>query len=280
MELLELARSAGAQKLYVVGIGRDVGKTTALGAIYWAAVRAGYRIGIAAMHSKHRLWLARDTRFVTARGALPRSPGAEILRLTRLPSPAGALLFARVTSSAFYDLVGPSTAAGVREIVDELAACSEFVAVDGAVDRVASLAGSDGAIVVSCGAAAANTIQEAVEDIAALVRRLAIARYDPDSPAIELDGALTAQDAAALIAACETRQIVVRDPTQIALSGRAASAALARLKIRCRRPLRVIAATVASIGPERTFDPRAFIEAVAAATGLPAFDVYAGTRAA
>jgi hypothetical protein len=44
--------------------------------------------------------------------------------------------------------------------------------------------------------------------------------------------------------------------------------------------LRVIATTVASIGPNRAFEPRAFAAAVAAATGLPAFDVYAGTRAA
>jgi len=279
-ELLELARSAGARTIHVVGIGRDVGKTTALEAIYAAAVRAGLRVGLAAMHTKHRLWLHRETIFVTARGALPRSPGVEILRTSRLSSPAGTLLYARAASSAFYDLVGPSTAAGVREIVDDLEAGSEFVAIDGAVDRIASLAGTDGAIVVSSGAAAATTMREAVDEIAALVERLRVPLYDAREPAIEVDGALTAAGAAAFIAARETRQIVVRDPTQIALSGKAAVGALARLNVRCKRPLRVIAATIASIGLERTFEPRAFASAVAAATALPTFDVYAGSRAA
>jgi hypothetical protein len=64
------------------------------------------------------------------------------------------------------------------------------------------------------------------------------------------------------------------------LSGRAATNAFVRLRIRCLRPLHVSAVTVASIGRERSFEPRAFARAVAAATGLPTFDVYAGERAA
>ncbi len=291
-ELLELARAANARAIFVVGIGRDVGKTTALRAIYDAASAAGRRIGLASIgrdgdpaHSdeirpKPRLWLQPQTVFVSARGSLPQTPAVEILKLSRLQSPAGALLYARAAVSAFYELVGPPTASGVREVVDELGALAETVIVDGAVDRVASLAGSDGAIIVACGAAAAKTIEEAVDEAAALVARLSVPRLDAQAPAIELQGALTASHAAQFIAEREKRQIVVRDPTQIALSGRAGLRALHQLQVRCRRPLRVIAATVASIGPERSFEPRAFATAVAKATGLPAFDVYAGTRAA
>ena len=73
---------------------------------------------------------------------------------------------------------------------------------------------------------------------------------------------------------------VAGDPTQIALTGKAGLRALRRLTIRCRRPLHVIAATVASIGPERAFEPRQFARAVADATALPTFDVYTGERAA
>jgi hypothetical protein len=97
---------------------------------------------------------------------------------------------------------------------------------------------------------------------------------------MHIDGALLAGRVAALIADGETRQIVIRDPTQIALSGKPVLATLTRLRIRCLRPLHVIATTVASIGPNRAFEPRAFARAVAAATGLPAFDVYAGACAA
>lgn len=290
-ELLELARSSGARSVYVVGTGRDAGKTTALRAIYAAALDAGVRCGVASigrdgdaafrddMRPKPRLWLAPPTVFVTARGALPHSPACEIVELSTLQSAAGTLLYARAASAAFYELVGPPTASGVREIVEGLASRCDFVIVDGAVDRVAALAGSTGAIVVACGAATANTAHEAVDDVAALVARLRTPALDPRAPAVHVDGALTAANAAAYVAAGETRQIVVRDPTQIALGGRSAATAFARLTIRCERPLRVIAATVASIGPERSFEPRAFAGDVARATGLPAFDVYAGARA-
>lgn len=279
-ELLELARAAEARSIFVVGTGRDVGKTTALRAVYAAACETGLRTGLASLNPAHRLWVQPQTLFVTARGALARTPAVEILELSQLQSPAGALLYARAASAALYELVGPPTASGVREIVEKLASRGEVVIVDGAVDRVAALAGSHGAIIVASGAAAAKTMQEAVDEVTALVARLRVPRFDATLPAIEIEGALTASQAASFIAAHERRQIVVRDPTQIALSGKAGTRALAQLNVRCRRPLRVIAATVASIAPERSFEPRAFADAVAASTGLPAFDVYAGTCAA
>jgi len=290
-DLLELAYAAGTRTIFIVGTGRDVGKTTALRAIYRAACQAFTTVGVAAIGreggatrddapAKPRLWLRPETMFVTARTLLPLSPACEIVKTSRLHSSAGTLLYARVASSAYYELVGPPTASGVREIVDELRSRNDAVIVDGAVDRVAALAGSSGAIVAACGAAAAMTMREAVDDLAALVERLRTPLFDSTAPAIHLEGALTAAEAASFISAREERQIVVRDPTQIALSGRAASQALAHLRIRCRRPLRVVATTIASIGPQRSFEPRAFAQAVAAATGLPTFDVYAGARAA
>ncbi|MFZ0030845.1 MAG: hypothetical protein WBE79_12195 [Candidatus Cybelea sp.] len=290
-ELFQLARAAGAGSIFVVGIGRDVGKTTALRAIYAAAYEAGTRVGLASIgrdgdatlgsetRPKPRLWLRPGTIFVTARSSLPRTPAAEILELSRLQSSVGSLLYARVAQSGFYELVGPPTASGVHEIVGELGARSETVVIDGAVDRVAALAGSNGAIVVACGAGAAKTMQEAVDEIAALVARLRVPRFDAGVASIDLEGALTAAQAASLLAAGETRQIVVRDPTQIALSGRAGLRALSQLTVRCKRPLRVIAATIASIGPHRSFEPRAFAAAVAKATSLPTFDVYAARAA-
>ena len=46
MELLELARATYAHSIFVVGIGRDVGKTTAIRAIYDAASGAGMCVGL------------------------------------------------------------------------------------------------------------------------------------------------------------------------------------------------------------------------------------------
>jgi len=290
-ELLSLAGGADARAIFVVGTGRDVGKTTVLVAVYRALRERGVRAGIASIGRegdasdrqsprKPRIWLDPGTVFVTARGVLAPTPAVELLETTDLASSAGALIFGRVAAGGFYQLAGPPTASGAREIADRLAACTEFVAVDGAVDRVSALAGSDAAVVVACGAAAAATMDEAVDDAAALVARLRVARFDAHEAAIELHGALTASQAARLVAAGETRQIVVGDPTQIALQGRAGSRALAQLDLRCRRPLRVIALAVASIGPQRCFEPQAFAGALARATDLPVFDVYAGSRAA
>jgi Domain of unknown function (DUF1611_C) P-loop domain len=280
VELLELARAAGARSIFVVGTGRNVGKTTAVRALYAAAYEARLRVAMASLNPKHRLWLQPGTLFVTARGALVRTPAAAILKLSTLQTPAGALLYARAESAGLYELTGPSTASGVREVVEELESQSEIVVVDGAVDRVAALAGSHGAIVVACGAAASKTIPQEVDEIAALVARLSLPALDEAEPSVEVEGALTASAIATFVATRETRQIVVRDPTQLALTGKAARRALSQLKIRCRRPLRVIAATIASVGPELTFEPRDFARAVANATGLAAYDVYASARVA
>jgi hypothetical protein len=291
-EILTLARSIDARTIFVVGTARNVGKTTTLRALYEAACDAGVRAGLASIGrdseaphqpqapAKPRLWLRPQTVFATARALLPSSPAAEILKVSSLQSAAGDLLYARVAVGGFYELAGPPTASGVREVVDELLERSEIGIVDGAVDRVAALAGSDGAIVVATGAATAATEDEAVAEIAALVARLQIPKFDSRTEAIEVSGALTAADAAAFVAQGETRQIVVRDPTQVAISGRPAQEAFAKLTIRCRRPLRVVAATVASIGFERNFEPVHFADAVARATTLPTFDVYRSAKAA
>lgn len=290
--LYELARESGARSIFVVGTGKNVGKTVAMRAIYQAAAAAGVTVGLSSIGRdgeavdagdaapKPRLFLRPGTAVATARNVLPPAPASEILATSELATAAGRLLFARVRASAFYELVGPPTASGVREIVDRLLEFADVTIVDGAIDRVAALAGGDDAIVVACGASAANTIAEAADGIGALVERLRVPAFDPLQPFVRVDGALTAGKSAALVAAREARQIVVRDPTQIALTGRAAAHALRALTIRCERPLRVIAATVASIGRERSFEPRAFANAVAEATKLPTFDVYAGVRAA
>jgi hypothetical protein len=290
--LYDMARAAGARSIFVVGTGKNVGKTVTMRAIYEAACDAGVTAGMTSIgrdgeavdagdaQPKPRLFLRPGTALATARNVLPDTPASEILETTDVGTAAGRLVFARVRSAAFYELVGPPTASGVRATVDRLLQYAGVTVVDGAIDRVAALAGGDDAIVVACGASAAATVAEAADAIAALVKRLSIAAYDPAQPFVRVDGALTPAKSAALVAAREARQVVVRDPTQVALTGKAAAHALTALDVRCERPLRVIAATVASIGRDHSFEPRAFARAVAAATGVPTFDVYAGVRAA
>jgi hypothetical protein len=277
---LELARERGARAIFVVGTGKNVGKTTALLAMYEAACNSGLRVGLASIGPKPRLRLHPNTIFVTARPLLPSSPSAEILKISELESSSGSLLYARTAYGGLYDLAGPSSASGLRVAVEEIAARSDIVLIDGAIDRLATLASANGAIVVSCGAAAAKTESEAVGDVATLTARLRVPAFDPLAGALELEGALTATMAADFIAAGEERQIVVGDSTQIVMNGRSLAEALARLRIRCRRTLDVIATTVCAVAPERSFDPGPFLAAVAGATKLPSFDVFAGREAA
>ena len=290
--IFELADASGAQTLFVVGTGKNVGKTVTARAIYQAAVASLRRVGVASVGRdgeaadvadgapKPRLFLHSGTFFATARDVLPASPAVEYVEDSSLQTATGKLVYARVAAGAHFELVGPPSASGVREAVAVLQSHCETVVVDGAIDRVAALAGVAGAIVVAAGASAGSTPDEAVDAIRALVQRLTVAAADPAQAAVEIEGALTPARAAELVEARETRQVVVRDPTQIALAGRAAAYAFTRLQIRCVRPLRVVAATVASIGRERSFEPRTFARAVARATGLPTFDIYAGERAA
>ena len=277
---MELARERRARAIFVVGTGKNVGKTTALFAIYEAACSSGLRVGLASIGPKPRLWLHPNTVFITARSLLPPSPAVEILSISGLESSSGSLLYARTAHGGLYDLAGPSSASGLRAAVEEISACSDVVLIDGAIDRVSTLASSNGAIVVSCGAAAAKTESEAVCDVANLTARLLVPAFDPHAAVLELEGALTATMAADFIAAREDRQIVVGDSTQIVMNGRSLAEALARLRIRCRRAFEVIATTVCAVAPDRSFDPATFLGAVADATKLPSFDVFTGKEVA
>jgi hypothetical protein len=291
--LLDLARADGVRSLFVVGTAKNVGKTVAVRAICEAAARRGLRYGLTSIGrdgeaidasdalAKPRLFLRPPAVVATARDVLPNHPASEILDISSMMTAAGPLVFARVRQPGFYEIVGPPTASGIRDAVRRLREFgTEQTIVDGAIDRVAALAGGDDAIVVATGASGATTPAEAVDEIAALVQRLRVPRFDAREPYLRIDGALTAPIAAALANAGETRQVVVRDPTQIALSGKALLGFAKRLRLRCERPLRVVAATVASIGRDRYFEPASFAAAVAEATGLPTFDVYAANRSA
>lgn len=290
-EILRLATSDGSRGIAVVGTGKNVGKTVTARALLAAldgrcagltsVGRDGESVDAGDAGPKPRLLLRPGTIVATARALLPDSPASEILETSDVMTAAGPLIFARVRTAAYYEILGAPTASGARGTLARMRELgAEITILDGAVDRVAALAGGDDAIVVATGAATAATIDEAVEEARALVARLDVPAFDERLPALHIDGALTATIVAGLLARAETRQIVVKDPTRIALSGRAFDGAASRLTLRCERPLRVVAVTAASIGRDRYFEPSTFARAVAAATGLPTFDVYAGTRAA
>jgi hypothetical protein len=288
--LLDLALGGNSPGIAVVGTGKNVGKTVAARAIASAAVVRGLAVGMTSIgrdgeavdagdaQAKPRLFLPPGTLLATARGVLPPTPAVELLDFSELQTAAGPLVYARVREPGYFELVGPPTASGVRTALDALRRLgATFVVLDGAIDRVAALAGGDEAIVVATGAASGSTVEGVADELRAMVARLATPAFDPTLASLEIEGGLTAAGAAALISAGERRQVVVRDPSQIAMSGRAFLGLTRRVTVRCRRPLRVVAATIASIGRESYLEPAALARAVAQACGLPAFDVYAGS---
>ncbi|MDH2909738.1 MAG: hypothetical protein HKL92_03765 [Candidatus Eremiobacteraeota bacterium] len=289
--LLDRAIAIGARSVAVVGTGKNVGKTVVMRAIYRAALARGMKLGLTSIgrdgeandfvdaRAKPRLRLAAGTLVAGALGALPRSPALEWCESTEIQSASGPISIVRVRTESEIELVGAPTASGLRACVAALFAHgAEFVAIDGAIDRIAALREED-AVVVSCGAAASTSVEAIAAEAGALVALLALPRHDETSAALQLEGALTPMRAAEFIARGERRAIVVRDATRVTLRGRALLGALDRLQIRVERPLRPVAVTVNSVGRAGSVEPKALLQAVRAAVALPTFDLFAASAA-
>jgi len=289
--LLARARAVGAQSLAVVGTSKNAGKTVAIAAVCAALQAERTPFGLCSLGrdgeavdalesiAKPRFFLREGTLLATAAVLLPQHPAVEVLELRAERGALGPIAIVRVRAPGFFEIAGPSSASALRRIAQRLVDLAGFALIDGAVDRIAALRNSKDAIVVAVGATVA-TQAHAVDDARALVARLRLPAFDPARPVLHVSGALTAEMAADLARAGERRQIVVADPTQVAFGGRAFLGLASHLELRCERELRPIACTVAPRSPQRAFEPRSFLHAVAAATGLPAYDVYAGEEAA
>lgn len=290
--LLSLAQRTACSDLAIVGTAKNAGKTVTARAIMQAAQLRGAAIGVTSIGRdgeavdstdavrKPRLGLRRGAIVATALGALTASPAFELLDVTSRLTAAGKLAVVRLRTDAFVELVGPPTASGVRYALDRMRDYGATITIlDGALDRVAALAGGREAIVVAVGASGVRTFGEALDEIAALVAKLSLRTCDPDKTAIRVDGALTAARATQLIAEYGESPLIVRDPTRLALTGKALLGLLDQIDVRVEQPLRVIAVSIASIGRDHSFAPREFLHGVARVTKLPTFDVYAGAAA-
>lgn len=287
--LLDLARANGRTSLFVVGTGKNAGKTVAMRAVAAAAARRGLTIGLTSAGrdgemfdavdaaAKPRLFLEPGTLIATARALLSARHDYELLEETPWQTAAGPVVFARVRGAAFFELAGPPKASELRRCVERLHEFgSDQVIVDGAIDRVAALAAGGDSVIVSVGPDAGASIEDAALNAGALVKRLCLPPFDASQPYERIEGALTAAQARALMKDVSPRQVVVSDPTRVVIAGKEFLQLAERVALRCERPLHVVAVTVASIGRERNFEPGAFRDAVARETGLPVFDVYAG----
>ena len=286
-ELLARARALGSRSIAVVGTSKNAGKSVVVTALTRALVNERRIFGLASSGRdgetfdalvaapKPRFFLREGAVVATATALLPRTPALEILEITDERCALGPIAIARVRAPGYVEIAGPPQASAVRRIVARLATYAPFVVLDGAVDRIAALRGGDDAIVLAVGAASAPTLERAVDEIAALAARIALPYHDGAGEAVVVVGALTARAAAEHARTFGRIPLVVSDPTRIAFGGRMFLELHEHLDLRCERTLRPVACTVAPIGLERSFEPRAFARAVAKRTGLPTYDVYA-----
>ena len=274
-----------------MGTSKNAGKTVVTAALARALGDAGTSFGLCSIGrdgeafdalaggSKPRFALRAGASIATAATLVPRSPAVEIYAATAERSALGPIVLARVRAPGHFEIAGPPSAEALRRVAHALGETTEFTLVDGAVDRLAALRSED-AVVVAVGAHAAPTLEHAVDDVTALVRRLQLPLVDDDDrDAVRVGGALTAAMAAEFVRAGEKRAVVVADATHVAFGGKTFLTLASRLDLRCERALHPIACTVAPFSWARAFEPRAFARAVAERTRLPVFDVYAGTVA-
>ena len=293
-ESLYALATAAARSVVVVGTAKNAGKTTAFNALRAVAHRRGTPVAVTSIgrdgepsdaldaEPKPRVRLAAGTLVALPAGLIPRSPALAILD-AGAESALGRMVFARVVLPVICEIGGPPTARAMRATIDRLRALGAGpVLVDGAIDRIAALAGGDDAVIVATGAASGPTVARVAALAADTVRRLMLPARDPAgerSRVVRVAGALDARDAEELLADARDATVVVDDPTRIAVRGALFAKLRAAVDLRCERPLRVIACTTSPVGRDATLPPRELVEAVARATGLPTFDVVADLAA-
>lgn len=289
-EALYALATAGARSVVVVGTAKNVGKTTTFNALRAIAARRGEPAAVTSIgrdgepsdaldaQPKPRIRLDAGMLVALPAGLVPRSPALALLD-RGAQSALGTVMFARAVLPTTCEIAGAPTARAMRATIDHLRALGTGpVLVDGAIDRIAPLAGGDDAVVVATGAASGTTVARVAAVASDTVARLTLPGRDPGgerATVVRIAGALDARDAEELLQGPADVTVVVDDPTRIAIRGALFAALRAHVDLRCERPLRIVACTTSPIGRETALPPRALVDAVARATGLPAFDVVA-----
>ena len=278
----------------MVGTAKNAGKTTAFNALRAVAHRRGTPVAVTSLgrdgepsdaldgEPKPRVRLVPGTVVALPAWLVPRSPALAILGAGE-ESALGRMVFARVVLPAACEIAGPPSARAMRATIDRLRElCAGPVLVDGAIDRIAALAGGDDAVIVATGAASGATVARVAAVAADTVARLTLPGRDPArerAHVVFVTGALGVRDAEELLAGARDVTVVVEDPTRIAIRGALFAKVRAAIDLRCERPLRVVACTTSPVGRDAALPPRELVEAVARATGLPSFDVVADLAA-
>jgi hypothetical protein len=180
-----LRETAGIYKiLSVIGMAKNTGKTTTLGALIAEAQDMGIRLGITSTgrdgESEDVVTGTSKPKVFLPEGAMATIPtelyafadaGLEILRMTEYRTALGRVMICGAASEGFVQVAGPVSATGqIGVCADMLALGADRVLIDGAVDRrsVAAPRASD-AVILATGAALSGRMSEVAAETAHVV---------------------------------------------------------------------------------------------------------------
>jgi hypothetical protein len=255
------ARLAGTQRLALVGLAKNTGKTETLGVMLAEHAAAGRPVGVTSIGrdgevhdvidariDKPRLSLVAGS-LVATTGELLRASGIahERLAQTGVRTPLGEVVLARLSETGTVEVAGPSAAADVRAVSDAMLELgAQQVLIDGAIDRRAasSPAVADG-LVMATGAVLGENIAQVVATTVDAVDLVRLPTADGDSAgdgdrvALERRLVLNAQpaDVAALLQKHPRAGTLIVDG---ALSERFLEGLLAARSERAGRELRIV----------------------------------------
>lgn len=305
---------AETRMLALVGLAKNTGKTETLAALLREHAAAERPVGVTSIGRDGESRDVIDARIekprvqlqagdlVATTGALLRASGLahERLSKTGMRTPLGEVVIARVSMPGAIEVAGPSAAADLRSVGEEMLLLgAEQALLDGAIDRRAASSPSvaDG-LLMATGAIISEDIgevlrvtREAVDLVrlpvagelgehVALERRLvltaepgeiaALLREHPRASTLVADGALSERFLEGLLAARSARagrelRIVAGDPTKVFLS-RHGPRWYARqgISIEVQRPIELKAITVNPVAPQsHSFDSQQLRDLIA-----------------
>lgn len=149
MRLLEAALDQGITSLSIVGMAKNAGKTVTLNHLIDACYNEGVTLGLTSIGrdgerldlvtktDKPTIYVYEGTWIATAESLFDAGTARlEIHHITDFHTAMGRIVIAKVKSEGFVQLAGPSTTAGIRQLVVKLKQLgAQFVLVDGALDR-------------------------------------------------------------------------------------------------------------------------------------------------
>lgn len=177
------------QRLAVIGLSKNAGKTVALNHLVRAAAGRGIPLGLVSTGRdgevedaitelpKPRIWAPAGAVLATARGALPACEARlEILTELPLTTPFGRVVLCRVVEAGQVLLIGPGSRNRVATVLDHLEAEGASLSlVDGSFDRIAAAAPDvTGRVLLAAGAAYSAQESETISQVRHVLESFAL----------------------------------------------------------------------------------------------------------